>query len=50
MWDVRGKDAHAPLAWRFSLQDVRTQEQRGFPDLDALVAFLRRQTQHRDDA
>jgi hypothetical protein len=34
------REHQSPSAWRFSLEDVRTGERRGFADLDALIAFL----------
>jgi hypothetical protein len=35
------------LTWRFSLVDPETDERRGFPDLEALVAHLRVQMEGR---
>jgi hypothetical protein len=43
LWEERGRDPDAPVVWRFSLEDPRTGERRGFADLEALVAALRRE-------
>ena len=32
------------MVWRASLEDVRTGERRGFASIDALLGFLREQT------
>lgn len=40
MWEARGECPDEPPTWRFRLQDVRSDAQRAFPDLEALVAFL----------
>jgi hypothetical protein len=40
------REHNRPDAWRFSLEDVRTGERRGFADLDALMAFLRAAITH----
>ena len=42
-WEERGRDLDAPVVWRFSLEDPRTGERRGFADLEALMAALRRE-------
>ena len=39
-WEERSQDQAAPVAWRFSLQDPRTGQRRGFATLEALVAAL----------
>ena len=41
MWEARGERPGAAPTWRFRLQEARTGAQRAFPDLEALVAFLR---------
>jgi len=41
VWRERPASPGRPAVWRFSLEDVRTRERRGFGDLEALVAFLR---------
>jgi hypothetical protein len=41
MWEARGERPDEPPTWRFRMQDARTGAQRAFPDLEALVAFLR---------
>jgi len=40
VWTV---DQNGSLIWRASLESSQTGESLGFPDLDALFAFLRRQ-------
>ena len=34
------QDSKAPKVWRFSLEDPRTGQRRGFADLEALVVYL----------
>lgn len=41
-WQVRSDRPGQPGTWRFSLEEAGTDERRGFPDLEALVAFLER--------
>ena len=41
MWEARGERPDEPPVWRFRLQEVQTGEQCAFPDLEALIAFLR---------
>jgi hypothetical protein len=41
-WEVRGRDPLGPTAWQFSLEDPHSGTRRGFANLDALMAFLRR--------
>jgi len=43
MWQERTDAADSPAGWRFSVEDPRTGERRGFASLEALVAFLRTQ-------
>lgn len=43
-WETRSLPPDAPVTWRFSAQDPRTGERRGFADLDGLMAFLAAQT------
>jgi len=38
------------IVWRASLENSETGERRGFASLDALFAFLRRQTEAAQDA
>ena len=40
-WEERSRDPDAPAVWRFSLEEARTGQRRGFASLEALVAFLR---------
>ena len=42
LWQTSGG---GPATWRASLEDPRTHERRGFPDLERLFAFLARQTE-----
>ena len=44
LWQVREETG---LAWRATLQDVKTGEQHGFADLDAMLAFLRSKTEEK---
>ena len=41
LWQVESK---GQLVWRASLEDSRTGERQGFASIDALLAFLREQT------
>jgi hypothetical protein len=43
-WETRSFPPDAPVTWRFSAQDPRTGERRGFADLDGLMAFLAART------
>lgn len=43
LWATEDVEAHA-LVWRFSLEDTRTGERRGYATLEKLVAFLVSQT------
>jgi hypothetical protein len=43
-WETRSFPPDAPVTWRFSAQDPRTGERRGFANLDGLMAFLAAQT------
>jgi hypothetical protein len=43
LWEERGRDPDTTVVWRFTLEDPRTGERRGFADLEALVAALRRE-------
>ena len=42
-WEERDREARGPQVWRFSLQDPRTGQRRGFASLEALVAALQRE-------
>jgi hypothetical protein len=42
LWQVREKTG---LAWRATLEDVKTGEQRGFTSLGELIAYLRLTTE-----
>lgn len=41
LWQI---ESQGQLVWRASLQEARTGERRGFPDLEALIAYLREET------
>ena len=41
LWQIESK---GQLVWRASLEDARTGERQGFASIDALLAFLREQT------
>jgi len=43
IWCEYSANARQPMLWRFSLEDTRTHQRRGFANLEALTAFLRRQ-------
>jgi hypothetical protein len=40
-WEIRSQGPDRPATWGFSLQDSQTGQQRAFPDLEALVTFVR---------
>jgi len=40
LWEERSQDPSLPSVWRFRLEDPHTGQQRGFADMDALVAAL----------
>jgi hypothetical protein len=40
-WEERSRDPDTPVVWRFSLQDPRTGQRRGFASLEEMVDFLR---------
>jgi hypothetical protein len=40
VWEERNLDPNLPVAWRFSLEDARTGQSRGFAGLEALVVAL----------
>jgi hypothetical protein len=40
IWTEGDPRPNAPPIWRFSLQDARTMERRGFKDLAALTRFV----------
>ena len=44
-WEERSRHPDRPGVWRFSLEDPRTGERRGFASLEAVVAFLRGQVE-----
>jgi hypothetical protein len=39
-WQERSHDPDHPSVWRFSLEDMRTEQRRGFATLEALMAAL----------
>jgi len=41
LWQI---ESQGQLVWRASLEEARTGERRGFPDIEALFAYLREQT------
>ena len=41
VWEERSRDPNLPAVWRFSLEDPRTRQRRGFADLEALVTALK---------
>jgi hypothetical protein len=40
LWEERGRETSAPVAWRFRLEDPRTGKRRGFATVEGLVAAL----------
>ena len=44
LWETGSLDSGRGVTWRFSLEDPRTGEKRGFADLEGLVAFLESET------
>lgn len=47
-WQERDQIAGDEGVWRFSLEDSRSGQRRGFADLDLLVQYLRRALQEDD--
>ena len=43
LWRERPALPGRPAVWRFSLEDTRTRQRRGFASLEGLTAFLRAQ-------
>jgi hypothetical protein len=41
VWEERSQDPDVSVIWRFSLQDPRTGQRRGFASLEEMVSFLR---------
>ena len=41
VWEERSEELEAPSSWRFSLEEARTGQRRGFASLEALLVFLR---------
>ena len=48
MWCERPARPGQPALWRFSIENIRTGERRGFADLEALTVFLRAQMEDAD--
>jgi len=44
IWQERPASSDHPAVWRYSLEDARTGERRGFANLEQLQAFLKDQT------
>jgi hypothetical protein len=42
-WEERNRDPSSSAVWRFSLEDPRTGQRRGFADLEALMAALQQE-------
>lgn len=40
VWAERSSESPQGLTWRYSLKDLSTKSQRGFADLDSLLAYL----------
>jgi len=49
-WEERGQHADDGEVWRFSLEDLHTQERRGFASLEEVMTFLRQQMKRPPDA
>ncbi|MBU1660363.1 MAG: hypothetical protein KKD28_02690, partial [Chloroflexi bacterium] len=43
LWQERPATSDQSSVWRFSLEDTRTRQRRGFADLDKMLAFLQTQ-------
>ena len=43
VWEERNRDPNLPAVWRFSLEDPHTGRRRGFANLAALVAALKKE-------
>jgi hypothetical protein len=41
LWQI---ESHGQITWRASLDEAQGGERHGFPDLEALIAFLRERT------
>jgi hypothetical protein len=48
-WEEGRRDPKLPGPWRFSLEDPRTGQRRGFADLEALVDLLRQEIEYDAD-
>ena len=44
LWETRSVPPDCPTTWRFSLEDVQSNERYGFATLEALAAFLDEET------
>jgi hypothetical protein len=42
-WEEGRENPELPGTWRFSLEDPRTSQRRGFADLEAMVGFVRQE-------
>ena len=47
-WEERSRDPDTTVVWRFSLEDPRTGQRRGFANLEELAAFLRSELEGSD--
>jgi hypothetical protein len=43
LWEERNRDPNLPVVWRFSLEEARSGQRRGFADLEALVVALKQE-------
>jgi len=50
MWCERTVDRGRPALWRFSLEDMRTEQRLGFASLQTLMAYLQAQMAATGDA
>lgn len=48
LWEERNEDPDLPSVWRFRLEDPRTGQQRGFANLEALMAALEQEIADRN--
>ena len=48
-WEERSQDPDTPVVWRFSLQDPRTGQRRGFASIERVMASLRRELTRGED-
>ena len=43
VWEERNLDPNLPVTWRFSLEDARSRQRRGFADMASLMTAVERE-------